>query len=149
MGYPENPQDPFNKDPYGTNDPNAQYGAGQYDPYGQAPSYPGQGYPAAQPYPGGYPGYPVPNGEMQDPDNAMGIVGLVLNFVCCGPIGLIVSWIALNKSKERGYKNTVALVGAIVGGIGGAMLLVVVVIYAIIFIAAISSSSSSYVLSLL
>lgn len=154
MGDPENPQDPFNKDPYGANDPNAQYNAGQYnageyDPYGQAPSYPGQGYPTAQPYPGGYPGYPVPNGEMQDPDNAMGIVGLVLNFVCCGPIGLIVSWIALNKSKERGYKNTVALVGAILGGVTSAMLLVVVVIYAIIFIVAISSSSSSYVLSLL
>lgn len=118
MSYPE--QDPNQQyDPYGSPYGNGQYNAGQYGgaqyggQYGQPPSYPGQPYPAA----GQYPGYPVPNGEMQDPDNAMGIVGLVLNFVCCGPIGLVVSWIALNKSKQRGYKNTVALIGAIIGGV--------------------------------
>ena len=45
-----------------------------YDPYGQPPSYPAQPYPAYQPYPC----YPPPQG-LQDPDQAMGIVGLILS----------------------------------------------------------------------
>ena len=125
--------------------PNDPYG---YDPYGRPPSYPAQGYPAAQPYPG----YPVQHGDVQDPDNAMGIVGLVLNFVCCGPIGLIVSWMALNKSKARGYKNTVALVGAIIGGISTLLVvlpLLVLFAFWVIGVIALSTSSGTSVLGLL
>lgn len=145
MGQPyPNGQDPFDKDQLG-NDP-----YGPYDPYRQPPSYPAQPYPAVQQYPGQYPGYQgypgYPQGEMQDPDNALGIVGLVLNFVCCGPIGLIVSWIALNKSKQRGYKNTVALVGAILGGVSTAMFLVVIGIYVVAILIAVGSNSSHYLL---
>jgi len=81
--------------------PNDPYGYDPYDPYGQPPSYPAQGYPGAQ----AYPGYPAPPVQVDDPDSAMGIVGLVLSVVSCGPIGLVVSWIALNKSKARGFKT--------------------------------------------
>ncbi|RDH11741.1 hypothetical protein DVB88_10680 [Tsukamurella pulmonis] len=82
-------------------------------------------------------------GEVQDPDSALGIVGLVLNFVCCGPVGLVVSWIALNKSKERGYKNTIAMVGAIIGGVYSALLLILGLIYVIIFVVALVAGTST------
>jgi hypothetical protein len=52
----------------------------------------------------------------EDPGKTMGIVGLVLAFVA-GVIGLIVSAIALNRSKKAGFKNTPALVGVIIGAI--------------------------------
>lgn len=162
MSTPNDPyqsgQNPYGEDPFRKDQNGGQYdpNAGQYDPYGQPPSYPAQPYPAAQQYPGQqfpgqYPGYPsMPPGEMQDPDNALGIVGLVLNFVCCGPIGLVVSWIALKKSKERGYKNTVALVGAILGGISTALLLIVGIFYLVVLVIAISSADSgTYLMSLL
>lgn len=127
------PGDPYGQDPYAQN---------QYDgPPSYPPAYPG--YPT---YPGGqyYPGQPAaPQGEMQDPDSALGIVGLVLTFACCGPVGLIVSWIALNKSKQRGYKNTVALVGAILGGVYSALLLAVGAFYLVVIIIALSADSST------
>lgn len=119
--------------------PNDPYGYDPYDPYGQPPSYPAQGYPGAQ----AYPGYPAPPVQVDDPDSAMGIVGLILTFVCCGPVGLVVSWMALNKSKARGYKNTVALIGTILGGAYTALLVVVILFYAVIFIIALSTSSHS------
>ncbi|CAM3786629.1 MULTISPECIES: DUF4190 domain-containing protein [Tsukamurella] len=80
--------------------------------------------PAVSPYP--IPRYPAgpstpgtgPNGErFDDPESTLGIVGLVLALFCGLP-GLIVSLIALNNSKRRGYRNTIALVGAIIGGVG-------------------------------
>lgn len=139
------PNDPYNQQP----DPN-QYPGQQ--PYGQQPDpnqYPGQQQPfAGQPYPGQpYPGQPAPvgpNGErLNDPDNTLGIVGLVLVFVCGGIVGLIVSWIALNKSKQRGYKNTPALIGVILGAIGTVLL----VLWLILGVAlAASGSSTSYLL---
>lgn len=117
--------------------PNGPYG---YDPSVPPPSYPAQGYQGAQ----GYPGYPAPPVQVEDPDSAMGIVGLVLSVISCGPIGLVVSWIALNKSKARGFKNTPALIGAIVGGIFTIMaflpFLAVLVYFA--FLAALFGSTS-------
>ncbi|MGZ9828586.1 hypothetical protein ACXYTP_16900 [Tsukamurella ocularis] len=46
----------------------------------------------------------------------MGIVGLVLTVLGFYPVGLIVSWIAHRQSRDRGYKNTLATVGMIIGG---------------------------------
>ncbi len=78
-----------------------------------APNQPPPGEnPAGQNPPGTY--YQQPAAE--DPGKTMGIVGLVLAFVA-GVIGLIVSAIALNKSKKAGFKNTPALVGVIIGAI--------------------------------
>ena len=47
-----------------------------------------------------------------DPGKTMGIIGLVLAFLC-SIAGLIVSLLAYNKSKAAGYKNTIALVGIV------------------------------------
>ncbi len=103
--------------------PNDPYG---YDPYGQPPSYP------AQPYPS-YPGYPPPQG-LQDPDQAMGIVGLVLTVLGCYPVGLLVSWIAHRQSRDRGYKNTIATIGMILGGALTALTVLALVAYGAIFL---------------
>jgi len=46
----------------------------------------------------------------------MGIVGLVLA-IFCNLIGLVVSIIAFNKSKQAGFKNNIALAGIIVGAV--------------------------------
>ncbi|ADG77381.1 DUF4190 domain-containing protein [Tsukamurella paurometabola] len=108
-----------------------------YAPYG-SPGYPSPGYPQHPGYPA-YPGYPVPPGEHQDPDNALGIVGLILSVAGCSPVGLVVSWIALNKSRQRGYKNTLALVGAIIGGVFTGFLVLVLVFYVVIFALALST----------
>ena len=68
------------------------------------------------PPPPGYPGQPAG----QDPGRTLGIVGLVLSILGLGcglsaVAGVIVSAIGLNKSKAAGYKNTLALVGLILG----------------------------------
>ncbi len=57
-----------------------------------------------------------PVGPAEDPGKTMGIVGLVLAFLC-SLVGLIVSILAYNKSKAAGFKNTPALIGMIVAGI--------------------------------
>ena len=46
----------------------------------------------------------------------MGIVGLVLA-IFCSLVGMVVSIIAFNKSKEAGFKNNIALAGIIVGAV--------------------------------
>ncbi|MGC5025452.1 hypothetical protein ACLQ3K_11920 [Tsukamurella sp. DT100] len=106
--------------------PNDPYG---HDPYGQPPSYPAQPYPAYQPYPG----YPPPQG-LQDPDQAMGIVGLVLTVFGCYPVGLLVSWIAHRQSRDRGYKNTLATVGMVIGGALTALTLLALLAYGAVFL---------------
>jgi hypothetical protein len=76
-------------------------------PYEQQQPAPGQQAP------GTYYQQPV----AEDPGKTLGIVGLILSFFTA-LIGLIVSAIALNKSKKAGFKNTPALVGIIIGAIG-------------------------------
>jgi preprotein translocase subunit SecG len=51
-------------------------------------------------------------GTGEDPGKTLGIVGLVLAFVFA-LAGIIVSAIALKKSKEAGFQNTIAKVGLI------------------------------------
>jgi hypothetical protein len=76
--------------------------------YDQAPPPPGGGNPYGAPQYGGPPA--------QDPGRTMGIVGLVLA-IFCNLIGLVVSIIAFNKSKQAGFKNNIALAGIIVGAV--------------------------------
>ncbi|GAA3702901.1 hypothetical protein GCM10022204_20080 [Microlunatus aurantiacus] len=76
--------------------------------YDQAPPPPGGGTPYGAPQYGGPPA--------QDPGRTMGIVGLVLA-IFCNLIGLVVSIIAFNKSKQAGFKNNIALAGIIVGAV--------------------------------
>ena len=77
--------------------------------YEQAPPPPpGGGNPYGAPQYGGPPA--------QDPGRTMGIVGLVLA-IFCSLIGMVVSIIAFNKSKQAGFKNNIALAGIIVGAV--------------------------------
>ena len=79
-------------------------------PYGQ-PSYePQPSY--GQPY--GAPAGPVP--PAQDPGRTLGIVGLVLSFLTAA-VGLVVSIVALRRSRKAGHKNGFALAGVVVGGV--------------------------------
>ncbi len=57
---------------------------------------------------------PPPAAAPQDPGRTMGIVGLILA-IFCSLVGVIVSAIAYNKSKQAGYQNNIALAGIIVG----------------------------------
>jgi F0F1-type ATP synthase membrane subunit c/vacuolar-type H+-ATPase subunit K len=79
-----------------------QQGSGQQG-YGQQ-GYGQQGY--------GQQAYAAPPAE--DPGKTLGIIGLVLSFFTA-IIGLIISIVALRKSKKAGFKNTPALIGIIVG----------------------------------
>ncbi|HEU4806911.1 MAG TPA: hypothetical protein VFT01_01500 [Homoserinimonas sp.] len=66
----------------------------------------------------------------ENPGKTLGIVGLVLAFVA-NIVGLIVSIIALNKSKKAGFKNGPALAGIIIS-------IISIVIVAIIIIATVA-----------
>ncbi len=59
---------------------------------------------------------PPPGATGEDPGRTMGIVGLILA-IFCNLIGLVVSIIAYNRSKNAGYKNNIALAGIIVGAV--------------------------------
>lgn len=108
---PGTPQQPPQDPQYGGAPQAPQYGAPQAPQYGGPPQAPQYGAPPA----GGAPGYPA---TAQDPGKTMGIVGLVLSFLgCLSIVGLILSIVALNKSKKAGYKNGVALAGIIVGAV--------------------------------
>lgn len=55
-------------------------------------------------------------GAAVDPGKNMGIAGLILSIIgCTSLIGLIVSILAYRKSKAAGYKNTIALIGIVIG----------------------------------
>ena len=74
------------------------------------------------------------------PGKTLGIVGLILVFFA-NIIGLIVSAIALNQSKQAGYKNTPAKVGVILGIIFVALGVLFLILWFGIFAAAFSVSS--------
>ena len=93
--------------------------------------------PAAQP--GLPPTSPAPTlttPSAVDPGKTLGVVGFILAFVA-NLFGLILSIIALNKSKKAGYKNGLALAGIIISSIG----LVLGLIGGIIFGAVILSAA--------
>jgi hypothetical protein len=66
----------------------------------------------------------TPTGE--NPGKTLGIIGLILAFPL-QLIGLIVSIVALRKSKKAGFKNLAAVWGIVVGAIGTVTVLIVVV----------------------
>ncbi|HEY5788419.1 MAG TPA: hypothetical protein VIT65_26975, partial [Microlunatus sp.] len=70
-----------------------------------------------------------------------GIIGLVLSFFTA-IIGLIISIVALRKSKKAGFKNTPALIGIIVGIVSTivAIIIAIVAIVAIVGAAAWTAS---------
>ena len=71
----------------------------------------------SQPVPNQQPGAPYQQAGAEDPGKTLGIVGLILSFFTA-VIGLIISAVALNRSKKAGFTNTPALVGIIIGALG-------------------------------
>ena len=59
------------------------------------------------------PSTPPPSPSSQSP-RSLAVLGLVLACVA-GPVGIVVSVVALLRSRRRGEKDTVAVVGIIVG----------------------------------
>jgi hypothetical protein len=106
---------------YGQTEP-PQYGQSQAPQYGapQAPQYGAgdssqYGQPQETQY-GSTPGYSSPGGE--NPGKTMGIVGLVLSFLgCLSIVGIILSIVALSRSRKAGYGNGPAIAGIIVGAL--------------------------------
>lgn len=62
-----------------------------------------------------------------DPGRTLGIVGLVLSFFTA-LVGLVVSIVALRKSRRAGFKNGFALAGTIIGGLGTLVVVIAVVV---------------------
>jgi hypothetical protein len=104
-----------------------------FDPHytGEVRPYPQPGTvspPAAgHPYPAGAPILPPP---ADDPGRTLGILGLVLA-PFAGLVGLILSLVALRRSKRAGFTNRPAIAGAVVGGIATVAVFASIVIAAI------------------
>lgn len=109
-----------------------------YPPQNQQQGYPQQNYPQ-QNYPQqgyGQQGYgAAPPAE--DPGKTLGIVGLVLSFFTA-IIGLIISIVALRKSKKAGFKNTPAVIGIIVGILSTIVAIIVAIVSIVAFTALLS-----------
>jgi hypothetical protein len=56
--------------------------------------------------------------DSKHPTNAMAIAGFVVSLVGCGPVGLILSLVALNSQNQA--NRGLAIAGAIIGGLGSA-----------------------------
>jgi hypothetical protein len=56
--------------------------------------------------------------DSKDSTNAMAIAGFVISLVGCGPVGLILSLVALNSPNQA--NRGMAIAGAIIGGLGSA-----------------------------
>ncbi len=114
-------------DPYGTNPPSGQ------NPYGQSPYSPppapggaGGGYGA----PGGFPGGSDP---MPPKTDGVSIAALITSFLCClAPVGLILGFVGLSRTKGGQRKGRGLAIAAIVVGL--LMSIVTVIIGAAIFI---------------
>lgn len=102
-----------------------------FDPHytGEVRTYPQSGTvppPAAgHPHPAGAPILPP-----HDPGRTLGILGLVLA-PFAGLVGLILSLVALRRSKRAGFTNRPAIAGAVVGGIATVAVLASIVVGAI------------------
>jgi hypothetical protein len=107
----------------------------------QQQGYQQQGPPQQGPPPQNYPqqGYQQSYGAppAEDPGKTLGIIGLVLSFFTA-IIGLIVSIVALRKSKKAGFKNTPALIGIIVG-ILSTIVAIIIAVVSIIAVTAVLS----------
>ena len=103
-------------------DPATQPTAPAYPAYPTAPQEPAMTYApapyASDPY--------APATVAQDPGRTLGIVGLVLSFFTA-LVGLVISIVALRKSRRAGFKNGFALAGTIIGGLGTLVVVIAIV----------------------
>lgn len=87
-----------------------------YEPATPYPTYPQETAMSHAPAPYAPDAYAVPAPVPVDPGRTLGIVGLVLS-VFTALIGLVVSIVALRRSRKAGFKNGFALAGVVVGGL--------------------------------
>ncbi|MCY0905238.1 DUF4190 domain-containing protein [Arthrobacter sp. H14-L1] len=125
-----NPQQPT---PYGqesakSDQPTPAFGQFAPPPYQQA-APPAYGAQPPAPY-GQQPQQSYQGATVQDPGKTLGIIGLVLAFLI-SIAGLVVSIIALQKSKAAGFKNTPAKVGIFVSIIVSVLWIAGIIIVAI------------------
>lgn len=122
---PTSSDQPYGQQSGSTSSPYGQQ-ASTNSPYGQQPStnspygqQPPAGYGQGSPYgtPGGYGGgYGQP---AENPGKTLGIVGLICSIIWpISIVGLIISIIAMVKSRKAGMGNGFALAGIIIGAIG-------------------------------
>ncbi|HEU4547847.1 MAG TPA: DUF4190 domain-containing protein, partial [Microlunatus sp.] len=104
-----------------------------YPPQNQQQNYPQQNYPQQGYGQQGYGAAP----PAEDPGKTLGIVGLVLSFFTA-IIGLIISIVALRKSKKAGFKNTPAVIGIIVGILSTIVAIIVAIVSIVAFTALLS-----------
>ncbi|MVA75941.1 hypothetical protein GC722_07885 [Auraticoccus sp. F435] len=60
-----------------------------------------------------------------DPGRTPAVVGLVTALTCFGVVGLVISLVALRRSRRAGHPGTLAVVGVVVGGLATLVWLVV------------------------
>ncbi|MHA7274851.1 hypothetical protein ACX80Z_15665 [Arthrobacter sp. TMT4-20] len=112
--------------PYGQQSASQQPPYGQQSPYGQPGGY-GQGPYGAGPY-----GQPTEN-----PGKTLGIVGMICSIIWpISVVGLIISIVAMVKSRKARMGNGFALAGIIIGAIGviTGILAVIVIIAGVSFV---------------
>ncbi|GAA1114130.1 DUF4190 domain-containing protein [Arthrobacter flavus] len=98
--------------------PYGQQGYGQQQPYGQQSS--GQ-----SPYGGGPGGYGQPT---ENPGKTLGIVGFILSLVpLLNVVGLIISIVAMVKSRKARMGNGFALAGIIIGALAVIATIVIII----------------------
>ncbi|MET7400081.1 DUF4190 domain-containing protein [Dactylosporangium sp. NPDC005572] len=150
------PQQPSYQDPYAQpqqpayQDPYAQPQQPAYqDPYAQQPPVSGSPYPTsggAYPTSGGaYPqqGYGTPGYGGQQPQNTLGLVGMILGIasiplLCCFYIGfplgiaaVVLGYLGLNKAKQGLATNRgMALAGLICGGVTIGLFILLMILWA-------------------
>ncbi|MBG0741180.1 DUF4190 domain-containing protein [Paeniglutamicibacter antarcticus] len=125
-----NPQQPapFGQEPAKSDQPTPAYGQSAPPAYAHA-APPAYGTQPPAPY-GQQPQQSYQGATVQDPGKTLGIIGLVLAFLI-SIAGLVVSIIALKKSKAAGFKNTPAKVGIIVSIIVSVLWIAGIIIVAI------------------
>ena len=61
-----------------------------------------------------------------DPGKTLGIVGFIMAFIGLQLVGLILSIVGFNKSKNAGFKNSLAFVGIILNGVFLALAIIII-----------------------
>lgn len=108
--------DPYGNNPYGQN-PGGQTPGGQPNPYG-APAGGGYGAPGGG---GGYGppqgGFPGGSGGLPPKTDGLSIAALVLSLACCPPVGVILGFVGLSRTKGGKRKGRGLAIAAVIIGI--------------------------------
>ncbi|MBG6192294.1 putative membrane protein [Arthrobacter sp. CAN_A212] len=120
--------------------PYGQQGQSSQSPYGQQPPYGQQGGYGQSPYgtgPGGY------GQQTENPGKTLGIIGFILSLIpFLNVVGLIVSIVAMVKSRRARMGNGFALAGIIIGAL--AVIATVILIVTVIAFAPLISEVAEF-----